>query len=255
MRRSTGPRKTANLSESVHQHLNMYALAAGAAGVAVLALAQAAEAKIVYTPANLKIVPNGGLITFDLNHDGVADFGLSDFFEGPSAALVAKPTKLANEIWGYFRSVSLGGGLCVSALPKGFRIGPKGQFQKGPGSMLGVSGGYHTCPWDRAPEQAYLGLKFLIKGKVHFAWARVEVKSWYPPPIKAVLTGYAYETIPGKAIIAGATKGPDDDAQPIAATHPSPTPKPATLGALALGAPGLSIWRREDPVAAASATK
>ena len=55
---------------------------------------------------------------------------------------------------------------------------------------------------------------------------------------------------PRKAIIAGATKGPDDDAQPIAATHPSPAPKPATLGMLALGAPGLSIWRREDPVAA-----
>jgi hypothetical protein len=251
MRRSTGPRKTADLSESLHRQLNMYALAAGAAGMGVLALAQRAEAKIVYTPANRKIVANAGLITFDLDHDGVADFGLSNFFEGPSAALAAKPTKPANEIWGYFRSGSLGGGLCVSALPKGFRIGPQGQFQKGPGSMLGVDGGYHTCPWFRAPEQAYLGLKFLVKGKVHFAWARVEVKSWYPPPITAVLTGYAYETIPGKAIIAGQTKGTDDDAQSFAAMHP-PAPKPATLGMLALGAPGLSIWRREDPVAATS---
>ena len=27
--------------------------------------------------------------------------------------------------------------------------------------------------------------------------------------VKALLTGYAYETIPGKAIITGHTKGPD----------------------------------------------
>jgi hypothetical protein len=33
MKRVSGPRKTANLSESVHQRLNMCALAAGAAGV------------------------------------------------------------------------------------------------------------------------------------------------------------------------------------------------------------------------------
>jgi hypothetical protein len=58
--------------------------------------------------------------------------------------------------------------------------------------------------------------------------------------------GYAYETIPGKAITAGATKGPEDDAQPAAATTTSPTSAPATLGMLALGAPGLSIWRREE---------
>jgi hypothetical protein len=36
-------------------------------------------------------------------------------------------------------------------------------------------------------------------------------------------TGYAYETIPGKAIVAGKTKGPDAEKQP------------ATLGRLALG--------------------
>jgi hypothetical protein len=64
----------------------------------------------------------------------------------------------------------------------------------------------------------------------------------------ATVTGYAYETIPGKAIVAGATKGPDD-AEPTAALS-SHTPEPVTLGALALGAPGLSIWRRTESVAA-----
>ena len=72
MKHSSGPRKTAsNLSESVHQRLNMYALAASAAGVGVLALAQPAEAKIIYTPAHKSI---GAKTFLDLNHDGVHDF-------------------------------------------------------------------------------------------------------------------------------------------------------------------------------------
>jgi hypothetical protein len=64
--------------------------------------------------------------------------------------------------------------------------------------------------------------------------------------LHAVLTGYAYETIPGKAIVAGQTKGTDDISEgPDAALIPN-SPQPAVLGALALGAPGLSIWRREQ---------
>jgi hypothetical protein len=55
---------------------------------------------------------------------------------------------------------------------------------------------------------AYVGLKFSIKGQTHFGWTRVKIASMYP--YKASLTGYAYETIPNKAIITGETKGPDD---------------------------------------------
>ena len=50
MSRPSGPRKTANLSQSTNHQLRMYALAASAAGVGILTLAQVAEAKIVYTP-------------------------------------------------------------------------------------------------------------------------------------------------------------------------------------------------------------
>jgi hypothetical protein len=44
-------RVLSNLSDSVHLRLNMYALAASAAGVGALALARPCEAEIVYTPA------------------------------------------------------------------------------------------------------------------------------------------------------------------------------------------------------------
>ena len=41
------PRATSNLSESAHRQLSMYALAASAAGVRMLTLAQPSEVKIV----------------------------------------------------------------------------------------------------------------------------------------------------------------------------------------------------------------
>ena len=72
-----------------------------------------------------------------------------------------------------------------------------------------------------------------------------------------ILAGYAYENIPNKPIVAGKTKGPADDSKeedvgPGAfLTAPPPANlQPATLGALAMGAPGLSIWRRNKSVGA-----
>jgi hypothetical protein len=58
MKRSSRPLKTAELPRSLHQQLNSYALAASAAGVGVLVLAQPAEAKIIYTKAHHLIPPN-----------------------------------------------------------------------------------------------------------------------------------------------------------------------------------------------------
>ena len=66
--------------------------------------------------------------------------------------------------------------------------------------------------------------------------------------ITATLTGYANETIPGKSVIAGQTKGPDAERDASLHTH---TPEPATSGMLAIGAPGLSSWRREESLAGA----
>jgi len=98
-------------------------------------------------------------------------------------------------------------------------------------------------------KDRYLGLKFYIKGEVHFGWARVTVTT-SGKTFTATLTGYAYETIPNKSIIAGKTKGPDDvSAEKLSpATSVAPTRTPATLGMLAMGSPGLSIWRRNESV-------
>jgi hypothetical protein len=58
-------------------------------------------------------------------------------------------------------------------------------------------------------KHRYLGLEFIIKGKVHFGWARLNLAIAQNAAIQATLTGYAYETIPNKSIITGKTKGPD----------------------------------------------
>ncbi len=251
MKRSSGPRKTANLSESVHQRLNMYAMSATAAGVGLLALMQAAQAKIVYTPAD-KPLPLNHLFYLDLNHDGRNDFKFllhstrphrSSFF----LSLKVEGLRQGNKILSAGTSFNLP---CAAALPKGMTVGPKSPFQKGYLDMFWASGssfggGLSGCPWIRT--QAYLGMRFSINGQVHYGWARFVTNTIGPI---ATLTGYAYETIPGKPIIAGATKG-RDDAEPTASLNP-PTPVPATLGALAMGAPGLSIWRREESVGAIS---
>ena len=67
----------------------------------------------------------------------------------------------------------------------------------------------------------YLGMKFVIQGKAHFGWTRLNV-GCTNTKVNATLTGYAYETVPNKPIIAGKTHGPD-------------VVEPATLGQLASG--------------------
>ena len=255
-------RTPANLSDSTQHRLNSYALMATAAGVGILALTPAAEAKIVYTPANKNIMPNH-TIPLDLNHDGTTDFRLKDMHFTSTVGfdhtgiLSALPARQGNRIEGFSRTVRH----YASALQAGVTIGPKGRFTAGPRIMATVfsdtgarRGLSNSCngPWSKAANGRYLGLEFLIKGKVHFGWARLNV-TCRGTDVLATLTGYAYETIPNKSIIAGKTKGPADQSgeenfgPDASLTHPFPdTPQPATLGVLALGTQGVPLWRRKE---------
>jgi hypothetical protein len=63
-------------------------------------------------------------------------------------------------------------------------------------------------PWPKG-QIGYLGFSFLIGGQPHYAWAAVEfnvITMFGPPKLIVVLTGYAYETVPGMSISAGQTK-------------------------------------------------
>ncbi len=235
MKRSRPLSEPAQLSNSFHQRINLYVLAATAAGVSMLALAQPAEGKIRYKKIHKQILPHDTL-PFDLNGDGKVDFNLPDkfsctsFCEYMDGSITVVPTRPANEIVGHagrsFHS--------ASALAAGVRVGPRSPFSAGNKVMAfggydaGTQGpGYCAGPWVNVTGR-YLGLKFTIAGKTHYGWARMnEACSSTNGENSAVLTGYAYETVPNKAILTGKTQGGDEAA-----------PQPATLGRLALGAGG-----------------
>lgn len=255
-------REAARVSASLEKRLLTYAAAASAAGVGILASGQVAEAKIIYTPANKHIYVNGSIVDLDLNHDGITDV----FFK---AVYYHTGKETGGSLWLAPGSHS-GGAVKVAsfhlywaaALPKGHNVGPREQFLAGTaeepmaiGNSVSTLGSYSGGPWRSPAKRGYIGLKFAIKGKLHFGWVRVERVASKKFAYPAVITGYAYETIPGKAIVAGQTKGPDDDVEinnPDASLiHPIPAIRqPVTLGALALGAPGLAIWRRKELVGA-----
>jgi hypothetical protein len=257
MRRS--PRKTVNLSESVHQQLNSYALAAGAAGVSLLALAQPSEAKIVYRPTLVNISPNTSY---------KVDFGL-----GPVPILTIGNFRLFSKVTtSYnrcFDGLSVKGDVAGSsastkghtirlayALSSGATIGPQQKFQQASSVIMANVYYNHSVSRDERgawlnATNRYLGLRFQVNGQFHYGWARLNVRSSVGSfvaycQIFATLTGYAYETVPNTPIIAGKTHSADAK-QPTPASLKTNTPEAATLGVLAIGAPGLSIWRRDEP--------
>jgi hypothetical protein len=273
MKHSSQPsRLPADLSESISQRLNMYALGAAAAGVGVLALAPPSEAKIVYTRADVSL--GYGVTGLDLDNDGRADFEFcrslfisTGTYKHPYSCPSARPrsrkivrppdevgsalsiyphggkNNTHNRIWGTSKG--------AFALPRGVCVGPKINFTPGGQDMATWISSFGSSgllgPWANV-QRRYLALKFLIKGRVHYGWARLTVLNNHG--LAATLTGYAYETIPGKSIRTGQTKGPEDVVEGPDATLTAPSPKPASLGLLAIGAPGLFIWRRRESVGA-----
>jgi len=238
-----------SLPPSTHHQLNMYALAAGTAGVAALALAPPAEAKVVYTPAKVPILISSGLYNLDLNNDGVTDFKITNtrnhntdqsFFN-----LFAQGVN-ANGVAGTFVYGLAPGNAHVFS--QGQQIGAGQVFFHGYNKMASfyIGGGGYSAHgnWVNVTNR-YLGLRFEVGGQIHYGWARFNVQVLgHPVRIKALLTGYAYETDAGKAIAAGDTG--DADAQVTPNDFNRPVEAPVMLGLLAMGTPGLTMWRREE---------
>jgi hypothetical protein len=245
MKHSRSAKTPAQLPESTLRRLNTYALAASAAGVGVLALVRPSEAKIVYTPANITI-PSFTHFPLDLNHDGVNDMSFYWGSSGRGEAIWVSALQ-SNGVVGY---QAHRGVVAASALKAGAHVGPRKNFEQGKfielWKVLVTSVSSHSTGQWKNVRNRYLGVKFSINGKTHYGWVRLSVD--IPNRgIHAVITGYAFETIPNKQIVAGKTKGPDEmRMQEPNATLDIPAPTPASLGLLAMGAPGLSIWRRES---------
>ncbi len=225
-------RRPSRISESLHQRLNSYALAASAAGVSLLAFAKPAEGKIVYMRAHQPIALNTQ-VNLDLNHDGITDFTFKDGWgQIDRVGYLCLDAFWRNGVW------ASQAGYIASALPAGIRVSSNAPFA--PGSMEQMAAIMNTGgqssdfgPWCGVRNR-YLGLKFAIGSSTHFGWARLSV-ACLPTGILGTLTGYAYETIPNKPIITGKTKGPDVI-----------TLQDATLGHLARGASAIKSWRQRE---------
>jgi hypothetical protein len=230
---SQPPRTPFRLSDSLHHQLNMYALAASAAGVSVLTLTQPAAAKIIYNPNKIEVA-QPACVFLNPARESTAPF-----------CFVADFTAPLYSFWGDRVTVGLvtsnagfviAGHRSAAALKWGATVGPKDQFQNTSYGSLATSGPYFggTSKHHRGGFQfgrpAYLGISFPIDGQKHYGWARITIHrekfstGYY---LWGVISGYAYETIPNKPILAGKTHSEND----------------ATLGRLAQGASGISAWR------------
>jgi hypothetical protein len=231
------PRTPSKLSESLHQRLNLYALAASAAGVGILGSAQPTEAKIVYTPTHVTIALHDSY-KLDLNHDGIADFTiLNTSYHNTSTWFYRVREKAAQgnaveaNISHTFQQE------LAEALNHGARIPASHAFYHKPALLASAvynpGGTFSGGNWVNVSGR-YLGLKFKIKGQAHYGWARLSVQV-SGTTVTGKLTGYAYETIPNKPIIAGRRHGKDV----ITVQDPS-------LGHLARGASALPAWRSKE---------
>lgn len=260
---SQPPVTPSKISDSLHQRINMYALAASAAGVSLLALAQPAEAKIVYTKTH-KAIGSNGIYSLDLNHDGTVDFLIQEWtsvFSGSGRNRLLVQEALGNAVAGSIVKHSTQSFHFASALKAGARIGSRQRFIHGGyhgEEMASVfrsdAGGGTSGQWVNL-DNRYLGLRFSVDGKTHYGWARMSVRV-QGFDITGTLTGYAYETIPGKSIRAGQTWGNDDtavgtNAADSSASHASvaaesmPEARPfASLGWLARGTQGVPPKRQ-----------
>ena len=236
---SKGPRRKQQLSESLLAHVNAYALAAGAAGVSLLAMTQPADAEIIVTQAHGN-VPLNKYVSIDLNHDGIPDFRflLSTFaYHTFRGTLLVQPRGAGGVI------ASPGG--YAAPLSLGASIGPAQAFTKGKHLNMARSAGFDYFssrysrnvfgPWENV-QSRFVGVEFLIGGETHYGWIRLTV-NFTNRTGTATLTGYAYETVAGQSIQAGQLA---DKANASVATP--------SLGLLALGSLGLEFWRRENPL-------
>lgn len=247
-------------SDSLHHPLNLYTLAAGAAGVSLLALAEPCAGKVVYTKAH-QAIGTGGIYGLDLNNDGTMDFVIRErgnpFSTIGSNRLEAKGA-LGNAVEGNSSAAALSEGSPISQ-HQNFSSGTSYAAEAmvvayctGIGTTCGTRGRWVDV------KNRYLGLKFRIGAETHFGWARLSVVIEANHKIGATLTGYAYETIANKGIRAGQTGGEDSSSEARSDSSKSAVPldlsapsaprvlellQPVSLGRLAAGATDVSFRR------------
>jgi hypothetical protein len=176
--------------------------------LALIALAQPCEAKIVYTPTN-QVLTNDGTLAIDFNHDGIADFTIDQTFD-PGYCFYANAVVQPASGNAVLSAVTELDGPWAAALSLGAFVGNSQPFTTSrailtdlygrPGCPFTHGGGYYGS--------GYLGVEFFKNGKAHFGWAQLSITlslSRFLSKMTTTLSGYAYQTNAGQAIPAGKT--------------------------------------------------
>ena len=188
-------RGVAQLGARLDKNLVAYAIA-GAAGIGMMTTA--AEAEVVYTPANIPITVNGDWVPLDLNADGVIDFYFNNVYAGPFVGNLGGHASYMSVFPASWPSPNGIGGVEVRncpeavALPAGAVVNSKRPFLPG-GIIFDEGGSYGSkgfgCGLWRRTHDGFLGFKFQISGEIHYGWAHLNTNG-----VPTIL-GYAYQTI------------------------------------------------------------
>jgi hypothetical protein len=188
---SSRRKPVATLSDSISRHLNAYALSAATAykvaapcgmhsghchhsslhwpcvvgaAIGALALAQPADARIIYTPADVRI--HDGYFPFHLTPDGPNDMGFYQRCSVDGCSLFAYTNEVGNAILAASRD-SYGYAL---ALKGGATIGPEAPFIPHESNFMAATFPTQRGSWF-ASAARYLGVAFEINGKTHYGWS------------------------------------------------------------------------------------
>src|SRR6202011_5885950 len=189
-----------------------YALAAGAAGVATLALVTPAEATPVCKTLSAELTYTA-TFAFDPANQPVAPFNIAQSYHTFSTLTSTGVNR------GFFTRNLPGAEVVVSSkglvtdLALGARIGPGGQFGKGRSYGLiftftpnsGATSHHHRGNL-RFSQTNYFGFRFLISDQAHYGWVRLEstiIRGGRTPSIDTKIMAYGYESTPNAAILAG----------------------------------------------------
>jgi hypothetical protein len=209
-----------------------------AVSLCVFGLPQMTFAEAVCTAVNESVQGNRGHLLFDLNNDGIADVSVSAY----STLIIGSNDNFARSDYLGARALVAGNGIAADkqryalAGRGGQQLGSAADFSNA--AIMGrhgsnLNGSTNRGQWRHVNSRRFLGIKFLISGETHFGWVRFSSSvTSRLDGARATVTGYAYETVPNKPIIAGLCE------DGVAAPETLMEPAPGSLGRLAAGAAG-----------------